>query len=85
MDKKENHVDKENIDDGFEFKQILKFPFAFWIICLICVFYYAAIFPYIGSVKSFYMFKYGLSSYAANICNRYTIEIDDHYLISSCF
>ena len=74
MDKKEQHVDKDEKKINFKFKEIFKFSFEFWLICTVCVLFYATIFPYIGSVQSFYMFKYGLSNYSANICNRYIIK-----------
>ncbi|EAN93689.1 hypothetical protein C3747_43g219 [Trypanosoma cruzi] len=40
----------------------LRLPFAFWILSTICVFCYAAIFPFIGVGKNFFEVKYGYNS-----------------------
>jgi len=45
------------------------FPLSLWLICAICVFYYAAVFPFIGIGLVFFEQKFGLSPSSANAVN----------------
>jgi len=46
-------------DEVMRFSDILKLPPALWVICIICVFCYTAIFPFVGIGKNFFEVKYG--------------------------
>ena len=35
--------------EQIKFKDVLTFPLAFWLVCLICVAFYVTIFPFIGA------------------------------------
>lgn len=48
---------------------IKDFPLSLWLICAICVFYYAAVFPFIGIGLVFFEQKFGLSPSSANAVN----------------
>ena len=39
---------------------VIKFPMTFWLISLICVFFYVTVFPFIGIGLVFFMRKYSL-------------------------
>lgn len=39
---------------------VLKFPATFWLICIICVFYYVTVFPFISMGLLFFRRKYDL-------------------------
>ncbi|KAF2365742.1 Major facilitator superfamily [Trinorchestia longiramus] len=54
------------VGEKIQLKDIGTFPLSFWLISVICVTYYSAIFPFIGFSKVFFMYKYGLSSGTAN-------------------
>ncbi|KAA0201581.1 hypothetical protein HAZT_HAZT003892 [Hyalella azteca] len=54
------------VGEKIQLKDIGKFPLSFWLISVICVTFYSAIFPFIGLSKVFFMYKYGLSSAKAN-------------------
>jgi len=45
------------------------FPLSLWLICAVCVFYYAAVFPFIGIGLVFFEQKFGLSPKSANAVN----------------
>ncbi|XP_068224534.1 lysosomal dipeptide transporter MFSD1-like isoform X2 [Palaemon carinicauda] len=47
-------------------KDVLTFPFSFWLICVICVTYYVAIFPFISLAKVFFMRKFDFDEGNAN-------------------
>ncbi|XP_022246324.1 major facilitator superfamily domain-containing protein 1-like [Limulus polyphemus] len=50
-------------------KDVLQFPASFWLISLICVTYYVAIFPFIGLGSVFFMRKFEFSPTMANNIN----------------
>lgn len=54
-------------DDGenFNIKEALKLPLAFWIISLLCMVYYSAIFPFQGAATDFFIERYGLGNIGA--------------------
>ncbi|XP_069939340.1 lysosomal dipeptide transporter MFSD1 isoform X1 [Cherax quadricarinatus] len=45
---------------------VLSFPLTFWLISVICVSYYVAIFPFIGLAKVFFMRKFELNDKTSN-------------------
>ncbi|XP_071529580.1 lysosomal dipeptide transporter MFSD1-like isoform X2 [Panulirus ornatus] len=45
---------------------VLSFPSSFWLLSIICVSYYVAIFPFIGLAKVFFMRKFELKDKTAN-------------------
>jgi hypothetical protein len=47
-------------------RDVLVFPATFWLVCLICVGYYVAIFPFVTLSKVYFEEKYELSSENAN-------------------
>ncbi|XP_054714124.1 major facilitator superfamily domain-containing protein 1-like [Uloborus diversus] len=49
------------------FKDIKDFPLTFWLISMVCVTYYAMIFPFIGLGTVFFARKYNLSQSEANL------------------
>lgn len=51
-------------------KDILQFPFSFWLMCIICVAYYVAVFPFIGLALTFYQQKWNLIQSKASTINR---------------
>lgn len=55
--------------DEIRFSDIKHFPATFWLICLVCVAYYVAIFPFVGIAQSFFQFKYGLTQQQASTVN----------------
>jgi hypothetical protein len=58
------------VSSTLKIKEIKNFPVQFWLIVLTCVTYYSVMYPFVGNIKLLYMYKYKLSSYDANICNR---------------
>lgn len=48
------------------FKDIKDFPATFWLISVVCVTYYGAIFPFIGLGSVFFARKYNMDQYSAN-------------------
>lgn len=47
-------------------KDVLKFPLTFWLVCIICVAYYVAVFPFVTLGQVYFMRKYSFSSGDAN-------------------
>ena len=47
-------------------RDVLVFPASFWLVCLICVGYYVAVFPFISLGKVYFQVKYNFSSDNAN-------------------
>ena len=45
------------------------FPVSFWLICIICVMYYAAVFPFVAVGKIFFMGKFAMSDSSASLLN----------------
>lgn len=56
----------DNVEEAMNLRDIKKLPLALWVICIICVFCYTSIFPFIGIAKNFFEVKYGYSSTAAS-------------------
>ncbi|CAL1527854.1 unnamed protein product [Lymnaea stagnalis] len=56
-------------EDMIKFKDILTFPFTTWLISIICVAYYVAVFPFIGLGLVFFEMKFGLTPTSANAVN----------------
>ncbi|MCL4118144.1 UNVERIFIED_CONTAM: hypothetical protein GTU68_061464 [Idotea baltica] len=53
-----------------QLKDVLSFPLSFWLLSIICVTYYVAIFPFIGLAKVFFMRKYDFGESKANgVCS----------------
>lgn len=60
------HLSSTHVDEKIQLRDIGSFPLSFWLLCVICVAYYSAIFPFIGLSKVFFMYKYDMKSAAAN-------------------
>lgn len=57
---------REAISTVMKFSDILRLPLAFWILTVICVFCYCAIFPFIGIGTNFFEVKYNYTSSQAS-------------------
>ncbi|HDP99820.1 MAG TPA: MFS transporter [bacterium] len=56
----------EEVDEQpFKLRQALKLPLAFWVISLLCMTYYSAIFPFQGAATDFFVERYTLDTVAA--------------------
>uniref|UniRef100_T1INA2 Lysosomal dipeptide transporter MFSD1 n=1 Tax=Strigamia maritima TaxID=126957 RepID=T1INA2_STRMM len=69
LDKRaEKILNKQTTGTGevIRFKDILYFPLSFWLISIVCVSYYVAIFPFIGLGNEFFTRKFGMSISSAN-------------------
>lgn len=69
LDKKRSkalHLSAALSGEKVKFSDVLTFPVSFWLISVICVAYYVAIFPFIGLAKVFFMRKYDLDDNSAN-------------------
>ena len=55
----------EESEEAFQLKSALKLPLSFWVISLLCVTYYSAIFPFQGCATDFFTERYGLDNIAA--------------------
>ena len=47
-------------------RDVLSFPLSFWLVCIICVSFYVAIFPFVTLGQVFFIQKYQFSSTNAN-------------------
>ncbi|BFZ06095.1 hypothetical protein BsWGS_09134 [Bradybaena similaris] len=56
-------------EEMIKFRDILTFPFTMWLICIICVAYYVAVFPFIGLGLVFFEMKFNLSPSSASAVN----------------
>ncbi|UJR07131.1 hypothetical protein I4U23_011419 [Adineta vaga] len=56
-------------DDEFHIRDIRYFPSSLYLLFIICVFYYVAIFPFIASAQLLFESKYQLSPAWSNACN----------------
>ncbi len=52
----------EASDETVELKSMFRLPLAFWVISLLCVTYYSAIFPFQGAATDFFTERYGLNN-----------------------
>ena len=55
----------EEEEETFQLRTALKLPLAFWVISLLCVTYYSAIFPFQACATDFFTERYGLNNIAA--------------------
>ncbi|KAL0274102.1 UNVERIFIED_CONTAM: hypothetical protein PYX00_006612 [Menopon gallinae] len=80
MDKKYEKTSKrassQNSSEVISLKDVKDFPATFWMISIICVAYYAAIFPFVALGKVFFERKFDFDPNAANQVNSFV------YLIS---
>lgn len=69
--RKQKLLDTDVIETGevVSLWDVKDFPLSLWLICAICVFYYAAVFPFIGIGLVFFEQKFGLSPSSANAVN----------------
>lgn len=58
-------VEKEQEAEEFRLRQAFKLPPAFWVISLLCVTYYSAIFPFQGAATDFFVERYSMDSISA--------------------
>ncbi|CAG5134655.1 unnamed protein product, partial [Candidula unifasciata] len=56
-------------EEMIKFRDILTFPFTMWLICIICVAYYVAVFPFIALGLVFFEMKFDLSPSSASAVN----------------
>lgn len=65
-------IPNEPVQAGDEIKlsDALKFPFSLWLVFVICVAFYCAVFPFISLGKVFFISKYGFSPVTANSADR---------------
>lgn len=47
--------------EAMKLSDIVRMPFSYWLLCIVCVFCYTAIFPFMGVGKNFFEVKYGYS------------------------
>jgi len=70
MDKRRNRI--LNIADITESEEVVKisdikdFPFSFWLLCMACLAYYGAIFPFVSLAKDFFKVKFHMDGDSAN-------------------
>lgn len=72
LDKRAERILHRNINQEGElvqFSNIKDFPVTFWLITIICVSYYVAIFPFIALGKNFFMERFKLDPNTANSVN----------------
>ena len=58
-------VEQEQEAEAFSLRQAFKLPLAFWVISLLCVTYYSAIFPFQGAATDFFVERYSLDTISA--------------------
>ncbi|KAL3847679.1 hypothetical protein ACJMK2_018576 [Sinanodonta woodiana] len=56
-------------EDAIKFRDVKDFPLTFWLLSVICVAYYVAVFPFIGLGLVFFEMKFGFSPTLANNVN----------------
>ena len=60
--------------DLAEIAEVRHFPLQMWLICIICVTYYVAIFPFVSIAQTFYIMKYIMDASAANTVNSLVVS-----------
>ncbi|KAH3812738.1 major facilitator superfamily domain-containing protein 1-like [Dreissena polymorpha] len=60
---------KISTDEMIRIRDVKDFGFKFWLLCVICVAYYVAVFPFIGLGLVFFEMKWGLEPGTANTVN----------------
>lgn len=58
-------VEQEQETEEFRLRQAFKLPPAFWVISLLCVTYYSAIFPFQGAATDFFVERYSMDTISA--------------------
>ena len=58
-------ISEQGENEKFDIKQALRLPLAFWVISLLCMTYYSAIFPFQGAATDFFVERYGLDDIVA--------------------
>ncbi|XP_041068591.1 major facilitator superfamily domain-containing protein 1 isoform X2 [Carcharodon carcharias] len=72
LDKRAERIlnkDQGKTGDVVKLKDVKDFPLSLWLIFLICVFYYVAVFPFIGLGKVFFVEKFNFSLKQASLIN----------------
>ncbi|KAK7197446.1 Major Facilitator Superfamily [Novymonas esmeraldas] len=54
--------------DSMRLADVVQMPLSYWLLCVVCVFCYTAIFPFMGVGKNFFEVKYG---YSGDTASRY--------------
>merc|ERR1712110_163358 len=50
-------------------REVLMFPLSVWLVCLVCVAFYVAIFPFVSIAQTFYEDVYGFTKQQSNSIN----------------
>ncbi len=58
-------VEKEEDKEEFHLREAFRLPLAFWVISLLCVTYYSAIFPFQAAATDFFVERYGMENIPA--------------------
>ncbi|XP_048460133.1 major facilitator superfamily domain-containing protein 1 isoform X3 [Rhincodon typus] len=72
LDKRAKRIlkkDQGKTGEVVKLKDVKDFPLSLWLIFLICVFYYVAVFPFIGLGKVFFIEKFNFSLKQASLIN----------------
>ena len=78
MDKRAEKINKrergavnetEDEEAKIQLTDILHFPIQFWLVTLICVLYYSAVFPFVAIAKPYFESEFGLSPSEAALLN----------------
>ncbi|KAI2656612.1 Major facilitator superfamily domain-containing protein 1 [Labeo rohita] len=64
------HKEQGKTGEVIKLTDVKDFPFSLWMIFIICVAYYVAIFPFIGLGKVFFIEKFAFSTVLASFINR---------------
>jgi Na+/melibiose symporter-like transporter len=70
--RRNKHIPSEPVKAGdtIKLQDALKFPLSLWLVFIICVTFYCAVFPFISLGKVFFISKFDFSSSDANQANR---------------
>ena len=74
MDRRRNKiipVEPVKAGDEIKISDALRFPLQLWLVFIICVAYYCAVFPFISLGKVFFISKYDFKESNANQADRY--------------
>ncbi|KAL5004333.1 hypothetical protein ScPMuIL_017789 [Solemya velum] len=72
FDKRADKILKRKVlsaDETIKIRDVKDFPLSMWMLCIICVAYYVAVFPFIGLGLVFFEMKYNLSPAISNSVN----------------
>jgi len=53
-------IEEDSAEETFNLRETFRLPLAFWVISLLCVTYYSAIFPFQGAATDFFVERYGM-------------------------